>query len=215
MARPEYHSLKDRVRLFKNTLSDPKDGVRDHAILRMLYGAPVRSVELCKFMGHDFVTDEGLVLGNPDCVVREAVAFNGKQRPMPLLDPILIEALQSWVDYRLAEGIGVTKRGFLDLHKPFFLKNTGEPFSVIETNSNGVKRQNSESINRVIRSRMKENKLTGSVDSALRTWTLDRHRECRDATAIWKLRGDADIESVKRIIRKYPVRLSALVEKVF
>jgi len=215
MARPEYHKPEDRERLFRNTISDPKDGIRDHGILRLLYGMPTRSIELIRFMSHDFVNDEGKVIVNPNCMVRAPVAFNGVERPFPMVEPILIEALQAWVDHRIENGIGVTKHGYIDLQKAFFLRNNGEPFSVIETNTDGVKRQNSDSMNRVIRARLQQNKLTGSVESALRTWTLDRHRACGSTDAIWKLRGDADIESVKRIVRKDPVRLSSLVERVF
>ena len=70
MARPEYHKLEDRNRLFRNTLKDESDGVRDHAILRLIYGLPLRPVELIRLRTHDVATDQGKVLPKRDRVMR-------------------------------------------------------------------------------------------------------------------------------------------------
>lgn len=215
MARPEYHLKEDRDRLFENTLKDPKSGVRDHAMLRLAYGLPVRPVELIRLMTGDLANDQGRVLPKRDRVMREEVAFNGRERPMPVLDEVLIEALQRWLDFRVQNGWGVTRTGFLDLDTPFFLANKGSGFKIRTTNTDDVIRHNADSINRVIRERMKDNGLTGSVESTLRTWTLDRHRAGGDLRLIWAYRGDNDIESVKRVLRRDPVRLGALVEKIY
>lgn len=215
MARPEYHPKEDRERLFRNTLMDAKDGVRDHAILRLMYGYPIRPVELIRLKTHDLANDQGCVLPKRDRVMRAEIAFNGRERPMPILDAVLIEALEAWLRYRLEYGWGVTSTGFLDLEAPLFLKNKHEGFVVRTTNSDNVIRHNADSINRVIRQRMNDYGLTGSVDSTLRTWTLERHRSGADLRLIWAYRGDNDIESVKRVVRRDPVRLGALVEKIY
>lgn len=215
MARAEFHPEKDRERLFENTLKDPKNGIRDHAILRLIYGAPVRPIELIRFITRDFVNDRGEVEPNRHCVVRAEVSFNGRERPMPLLDPVLIDALQKWIDFRIENGWGVTKTGFIDLDMPFFLRKKNEGFKLITTTSEGIVRHNADNINRIIRQRMKDNGLTGTVDSALKTWTLERHRAGGSTRIIWQYRGDNDIESVKRVIQKDPVRLGALVENIY
>lgn len=80
--------------MFENTLKDPKNGVRDHAILRLIYGSPVRPFELKRVVGRDLVNDEGRVLPKRDRVIRKEISFNGRERPMPILDSVLIEALQ-------------------------------------------------------------------------------------------------------------------------
>ena len=215
MSRPQYHDEKDRNRLFRNTLKDPINGVRDHAILRLLYGTPLRSIEQAKLKTHDLVNDQGHVTNENYILLRSEVSFNGKQRPIPLNNPILKDSLQRWVDFRLEEGWGVTPTGFLDLEMPFFLRNPTEGFKVITTHSGGKARRNVDNFNRVVRARMKANELDGSVESGLRTWTLDRHREERALERIWAYRGDADIETVRRVIANDPVRLGALVEQVY
>ncbi len=62
---------------------------------------------------------------------------------------------------------------------------------------------------------MKANGLEGSIDSGLRTWTVDRHREERSLERIWAYRSDADIETVRRAIGNDPVRIGALVELAY
>lgn len=215
MARPEYHPEEDRERLFRNTLKDPKDGVRDHAILRLIYGLPVRPMELIRLKTIDLANDEARVLPRRDRVMRGEVAFNGRERPMPILDSVLIGALEQWLQFRITNGWGITSTGYLDLDAPFFLRSKHQGFRIRTTNTDDVIRHNADSINRIIRERMKNNGLSGSVDSALRTWTLDRHRGGAGLRLIWAYRGDNDIESVKRLVRRDPVRLGALVEKIY
>lgn len=215
MARPEFHNEETRNRLFRNTLLDPNDGVRDHAILRLLYGSTLRPIEFIRIMTHDLVDDTGRIITNGEGVVRKEISFNGRERPLPILDIVLIDALQQWVDYRVLNKIGVTATGFIDLTVPFFLQDEIKGFSTKTTFNNGSPKHSTESINRVIRKRYSANQVTGSVDSGLRTWTLERHREGRAIRLIHILRGDNDIASVQRIVAKDPVRLGALVEKVF
>ena len=92
---------------------------------------------------------------------------------MPIVDDVLIDALERWLQFRIDNGWGVTSTGFLDMDTPFFLQSKDRGFVVRTTNTDDVIRHNADSINRIIRQRMKGNALTGSVDSALRTWTLD------------------------------------------
>lgn len=62
---------------------------------------------------------------------------------------------------------------------------------------------------------MQLNGITGTIDSASRSLTLDMNRDGRSLLAIWKLRGDASLETTKGIVAKDPVRLGALVEQIY
>lgn len=174
----------------------------------------MRPIELIRLKTSDLSDDAGKVFARRDRIMRGAVSFNGRERPMPVLDERLINALEQWMHFRIEKKWGVTNTGYLDLETPFLLMNKHQGFKVKTTRRHGVIRHNADSINRVIRQRMKINGLTGSVDSSLRTWTLDRHRNGRAIRLIWAYRGDNDIESVKRIVRGDPVRLGALVERI-
>ena len=184
-------------------------------MLRLLYALPLRPIELIRLKTHDIANDLGHVLPKRDRVMRKEVSFNGRERPMPIVDDLLIESLERWVYFRFENGWGVTRTGNIDPEASFFLMNKADGFKIRTTNSDDVIRHNADSINRIIRQRMKDNQLTGSVDSTLRTWTLDRHRGGFDVRLIWAYRGDNDIESVKRVVRGDPIRLGALVEKVY
>lgn len=215
LSRAEYTPKKDRNRLFKNTLADPSNGVRDHAILRLLYGMPVRPIELIRFSTCDFVDQQGVVNPNEKLVIKKEISFSGLERPMPLLDPVLINGLQAWVNCRLENEWGVTQTGYIDLDTPFFMVNKNNGFTIHKTIQDGKERFSTESINRIIRKRFALNGIEGNVENGLRTWTLDRHHEGRDARAIWQLRGDLRFDTVQNAIRNDPIRLGALVEKVF
>jgi hypothetical protein len=47
--------------------------------------------------------------------MRSEIAFNGRERPVPLLDQVLIKALEKWIRYRIEKGWGVTSAGYLTL----------------------------------------------------------------------------------------------------
>ena len=215
MTRPEYHEKKDRDRLFRNTLKDPENGIRDHAILRFMYEAPIRSLEIARLMTHDLVNDQGQVTKLSCVDLRPEITFSGHSRPLPLTAPNLKSALQAWIEFRLEQKYGVTETGYIDLNVPFFLRTKTEGFNITTTYTDNKPRHNVESLNRIIRNRMKANGLTGNIESALRTWTLDRHREERCIKRIWLYRGDKSIDTVRNVIKKDPVRLGALTEQAY
>ena len=66
MARPEYQPEDDRDRLIRNTLIDPEKGIRDHAILRLPYGLPMRPIELIRLKTSDLSDDAGKVFARRD-----------------------------------------------------------------------------------------------------------------------------------------------------
>lgn len=215
MQSSEYHTPEQRGRLFKYTLLDLKSGVRDHAMLRLMYGIPIRPIELCRLLTSDLATTEGLVLPDRHRVIRHVIAFNGKERPLPVLDGTLIIALQEWLEWRKLNGWGVDDTGELDMAAPFFLQSENVGFSVLTTRSGGVKRNNADSVNRIVRKRLHNAGLLGSVESTLKTWTIERHSNGSDHRLISEYRGDNDQQSVKRIVRGYTVRHGSLVECVY
>lgn len=215
MARPEYIEKSKRKQLFRNTLADPENGIRDHALLRFLFGSFIKSIELIRLKTGFIVNEKGLVEPNEDLAIPPELSFNGKQRPMPILNPILIDALQKWIDWRIENNWGVTNTGFIDIHSPLFMSKKNKPFSISTTRQGDVVKNNCESLNRILRRRMQLNGITGTIDSASRTLTLDMYRDGRSLLAIWKLRGDASLETAKAIVSKDPVRLGALVEQIY
>lgn len=180
-----------------------------------MYDAPIRSLEIARLMTHDLVDDQGQIIKSACMELRKEVSFNGRSRPLPLTAPNLVPALQAWVDFRVENKWGTTQTGYIDLNTPFFLRKKTDGFNITTTYTDNNPRHNVESLNKVIRNRMKDNGLTGNIESALRTWTLDRHAEERCIKRIWLYRGDKSIETVKNIIKRNPMRLGALAEQVY
>jgi integrase len=213
MGRGLYHDQKVRNLLFANTLLYPKNGIRDHAILRVLYGTTLRPIEMINIKTHDLVNDEGSIKTGDGGVLRQVISFNNKTRPFPLNDPQLIDALQKWIDFRIQYQWGTNGNGSINLNTHFFLQGKDKAFQSKVTVQNGKNKYSTESINRIIRKIYEINNVEGSVDSGLRTWTLEANKRCIGMPIILELRGD--IATIKRVISKDPVRLGAAVEKVF
>ncbi|VAW58815.1 hypothetical protein MNBD_GAMMA08-1112, partial [hydrothermal vent metagenome] len=199
----------------KNTISDPANGIRDHAILRLLFGLPVRSIEMIRLMTSDVCNQAGTINPNEKLTIRKEISFSGIERPMPLLNSQLIKALQLLIDWRIENGWGVTPTGYIDLDTPLFLVNKTKGFATNNIIKDGKQKVSAQSINRVIKKRFELNGIEGNIESGLRTWTLNRHHEGRDARAIWMLRGDLRFDTVQNIIRNDHIRLGALVENVY
>jgi site-specific recombinase XerD len=136
MPRPEYIEEKKRKRLFENTLADPQNGIRDHALLRMMFGSFIRSIELIRLKTGLLVTEAGVVQPNEDLVIPPEISFNGRERPMPLSNPVLIDSIQRWINYRVEKKWGVTSSGFIDLDTPLFMSKRNIAFG-ISTKYNG------------------------------------------------------------------------------
>jgi integrase len=215
MARPEYIEKRKRDLMFKNTLADPVNGIRDHALVRLLFGSFIRPVEMIRLKTSFFANEKGIVLPNETLVIPPELSFNGKERPMPILNQILIDSLQKWINFRVENGWGATSSGFLDLTTPLFMSKKDVGFAISTKRVGGVTKHNCDGLNRHIRKRMKLAGITGSVDSAARTLTLDLHRSGKSTKALWKLRGDAQLSTTVEVCRKDPVRLAALVEHVY
>jgi len=213
--RALYIKPKVRKQLFQNTRIDHEHGIRDHCLLRLIFGSTARPIELCRMKTSDFVNDKGELIVGENTVMRGEISFNGSERLFPILDPDLRSALQDWLTFRAEQKWGVTSTGFIDLDIEFFLSTPNKGFAISTKRVGNTVKHNSNSINRIIRKRFEQNEVPGNVESGLRSWTIDRHTEGRSLAAIWKLRGDRDIATVRRLINNNPVRLAALVEKVF
>ncbi len=206
---------RNRDRLFKNTLNTEDSGIRDHSILRLIFGSPMRLIELARIDTREFCDREGKLLDLSLFAIKKEVSFNAVERPFPITDKQILKALQDWVYWRIENGWGVTPTGHLDMETKFFLQSEKEPFKVYTKNDRGKLRSSCETLNRLIRDLFDKNGIDGNTESPMRTWTiLKRNRGC-DIRALWKLRGDNNISSVKRAVEKEPIKLAMMVENAF
>ncbi len=214
MSRAIYVPIEEQKRLFENTLADPKNGVRNHAILRLMYGYPIRSIELTRLKTSDLATDQGRVRTRSDVdLLRPEISFNGIARPFPLQCSIIIEALQAWIDFRFQKGWGVVN-GFLDMESPFFMKDKVNGFKETRTKRGSEITKSAEGMNKLISNLHKRNHINGNVESPLRSWTLVQYEKGADVRILWILRGDKTIDTVYRACRNHPVKLASLVRNV-
>lgn len=194
---------REQKRLFENVLIQ-QNGIRNHAILRLMYGYPLRAIEAIKLKTFDLVSDEGVVKELSETnTLRASVSFSNTERPFPLSCKKIIEAVQRWIDYRIENGIGA-KGGFLIMDTPLFLKNNSEGFSDKKT----------EGFTRMIREVHDRNGINGNIETPLRTWTLIQHEKGVALKVLWVLRGDKSIATVRNLVKAHPVKYSKLVESI-
>ncbi len=209
--RTEYIEPGTRRRLLKNSLPSPLE----HAVLSFWFALPVRQVELARLMTCDFVNQQGVVERNEDFYVRPEISFSGSERPMPIVDAKLIKRFQRYVDSRIENKNGVTKTGYIDLDTPFFINDSGESFRTGTTKlKSGDERVFNYKINRFIQDILERNNVHVSLDSALRTWTIDVRKKGTCIKEIFKLRGGRDIKTVKRVLENDPLKYSRIVDNV-
>lgn len=166
-------------------------------------------------MTYDFVNQQGIVDQNEDYWIRSEISFSGNSRPMPIIDSKLIKSFQRYVDDRIQTKNGVTKTGYIDLHTPFFLTHKGDSFQTESTLlKSGGERTYNHKINRFIQDVLERNNIHISLDSSLRTWTIDCRKKGICIKEIFKLRGDKDIKTVKQILQEDPIVLGKIVEHV-
>ncbi len=214
MSRAIYVPPEEQKRLFANTLADPVNGVRNHAILRLMYGYPIRAGELSVLKTHDLATDQGIIRPRSESeLLRAEISFSGEPRPFPLQCPIIIDALQKWLDQRFEKSWGIID-GHLDMEAPFFLKNKTEGFTITRTKRGDKITKSPEGMNRLIAKLHRLNEIEGNVETPLRTWTLIQHERGVKLKNIWTLRGDKTIETVRSVCRNHPVKLASMVASV-
>lgn len=206
---------KERDRLLKNTLNTGDDRVRNHAILRLLFGSPMRLIELARLNTNEVCDREGKLLDLSHFRIKKEVSFNGKERYFPIVDKAILKAVQKWIDWRIANKWGVTSTGYIDLSTKLFLRSKGEEFKVYTKLDKGTPRTSCETLNRLVRGLFDKNGIEGNIESPLRTWTILMRRRGADIKGLWALRGDNNIDAVKRTVEKDPIRLSMMVENAF
>ena len=205
---------KERDRLLANVLADKGYGARNHALLTQMYGTGIRLVEAAKILTKDLVGRDGQVKKRDDDDLLSAdITFNGIPRPYPIQDETVIDAMQKWVDWRLANGWGVIN-GALDMEAEFYLKNATDGFKLKRRIVDKQVMHSAEGMRKLVNQLHKINGIDGNVETPLKTWTLNLYEKHHSINGIWILRGDKSIETVRRLCKNHPQKLAKMVEKI-
>ena len=213
MSRAIYVKPEHRIRLFRNALVNETTPKRNRCLVLLLYGLPLRPVEISKIPTRHFVDENRNVKKQiGDGLLRANLAYNEKARPIPDLTDELIAAIEDCLDERVRLGWGLIG-GDLDMDVPFFLKDKNNGFKVNKKIVGGKATYTAKGLLHLITQLHKENEIEGNSSSALRTWTLDQRADGKALDWLWMMRGDTRLQTVVDICKRHPFKHAKLIEK--
>lgn len=104
---------------------------RDTALLLILFSTAAKPLEIAQLEVRDYLDDQGTV--RSVSTLRAGVAVNGKERPLLFDNPLLVAALDAYLERRRKEQMGVhAAPSFrcLDPQSRLFLSRAGQPLAV-------------------------------------------------------------------------------------
>lgn len=82
---------KQRDRLFTNTIKTGDNRERNHAILRVIFGSPMRLLELARVETYEWCDREGKLLDLSNFTIQKEVSFNDRERYFPIVDKAILK----------------------------------------------------------------------------------------------------------------------------
>jgi len=81
---------------------------RDVALLHVLFGTALCPTEIALLRVDDYLNDNGTV--KRDWKVREAIAYNQRERPLFWVNKKVVACVDSYLEHRRSVGLGVSSR---------------------------------------------------------------------------------------------------------
>lgn len=191
---------------------------RDAALLCVLYGTGLTATEVAQLEVAD-VLDEGGEYRR-ESIIRHAIAFNGKPRPIFWTNARVRDALDAYFAERIRLGHGVTAwrsqwRSLVHLG-PVFLTNDGRPFTLTTRNTSaGNKSRSCESLTQLVRKLHDQAGIeSAGATAARRTFAVRLHRKGYDLKHIKVVLGLATLSATKNLVEGDPVDLARIVANV-
>ena len=192
--------------------------VRDVAMLYVLHGTGMTCNELAQLEIADLLTADGTFRKRSE--IREAVAFNGKRRPIFWVNTKVCEALDAYFAERVKLAHGVTAwrskyRGLVELG-PVFLTNDGRPFTLTtRRTSAGNTSRSCESLTQVVRKLHDQAGIEGAgAASARRSFGVRLARAGYDLRHLREVLGLSTLSATKALVEGDPFDLGRMVSKV-
>ncbi len=191
---------------------------RDVALLWVAYGTGMMPIELARLTIGEYLAEDGSV--RVESEIPEDVAFNNIARPLFWSNKRVVAALDAYLVARLRFGYGLGEEGKyrgLAPDSPIFLAVDGKPFTFTRrVTPAGKESYSCESLTQIIRRLHTQAGVEGgSALSARRTFAVRLNRNCYDLRHIQVLIGVQSLTAVKRMVEADPVRLGAIVSKVY
>lgn len=193
--------------------------IRNVALLTTVYGTGMMLTEIARLPVRAYLNGEGSI--RVKSCVDARIAYNGKKRHIYWSNAKATNWIDGYLAYRAVHRQGTTSmatayRG-LDPDSPLFLTGHGAPYKLIERRiGRGTPSYSCDSLSQHFRKLHLQAGIEGaSVMSGRRTFAVRLADHSYDLRHINELLGHEMLTATKRLIDSNPMRLRAIVARVF
>lgn len=192
-------------------------GVRNAALIYVLFGSTLTPMEISQLRVSDFISSQGTPRKRH--LVRAEIAYNGHERPLYWVNPKLVAAINDYLAWRVENGVSLGTPGrYLGLDPMSYLfinGRSGGGFKNTGYVKDGVKRESAMVLSALFKTLLQQAGVEGSALSGRRTFAVLLARQGKDPALVRELLGLASISAAREIMRHDPVRMASLVAKAF
>lgn len=200
-----------------------RNAIRDVALLHVLFGTAMTPTEISLLRVDDYLNDDGTV--KRDWKIREAIAYNGRERPLFWVNKKVIASIDQYLEHRRVEVLGVAaKAAFrgLQFDSPLFLTETGAGMAQTKRVVESKAYYACSVLTRIYSKLFAQAGIEGaSATSGRRTFAVKlwrRHQRGEagggDLRHIQELMGLTSIKAVRKLVECDPANLGAIVARV-
>lgn len=205
--------------LLKSLDASSDNPTRDRAMLACLFALGMKTVELAQLRVDDVLNANGDYISDGENMIRQEIAFNGKQRPLCFVNKRLIKMLDAYLEQRYQQQIGIGRgesyRG-LNPASSLFFNRSGQPFAVAtrQTEAGGLS-VTAEPLNRHVRQLMNKAGIEANADSCRRTFAVTLQRKGYSVADIHFMLGNSDVRTTEKMLESDSDRLGAIAARAF
>lgn len=217
MARPPVVELKDINHAVSVAKASGSQGVRNAALLYVLFATGLTPGEIGRLVVHDYCAADGKV--RRKCIVRAEISYNGYARALYWANTKLTAAIDEYLAWRLENTVGLGTpdryRGLSPMSPLFVNGRTGGAFTATAYTKDGVQRESAMVLSALFKKLLKQAGVEGSALSGRRTFAVLLARQGKDPAVVREMLGLRNISDAKSIMTGDPVRMAEIVAKVF
>lgn len=188
---------------------------RDVALLHVLFGTALTPTEVALLRVDDYLNDDGSL--KKDWKVREAIAYNERERPLFWVNKKVTTSLDRYLEHRRVAGLGVSARSTyrgLQPDSALFVTEGGGSMAMTKRVADGKAYYACDVLTSLYRKLFAQAGIEGaSATSGRRTFATKLYRKGYDIRHIQELLGHGNIKAVKKLVECDPLNLGAIVAK--
>jgi integrase len=192
-------------------------GIRNAALLHVLFGTMMTPAEICKLKTDDYLKVDGTVRRKH--LVRAEISYNEKPRLLYWVNPKLIASVDAYLHWRVQNGIGLGTNGRyrgLDPHSPLFHNGrSGGGFTLTKYVKDEVERESAMVLSTLYRKLFAQAGVPGQALSGRRTFAVKMKRLGKDPAVVREILGLASLSAAKEMMEGDPIELAKIVAAVF